>query len=387
MMPETVVFVHSTSDMSGVEFSTLNLLQSLDPRRWQPFVVVPREGELSRTCLELGIPFTVVRLPRLLSTSLRLSSGSDRRFPNPFAWLLDPWLLLAAARRLARFFDRRLPTLVVSKGMQAHFCGGLACRWTGAPCLWHLQDLISNRYAGLYARFFGLAASRLADQVVADGSPILEQLPPAIQQRGRVIFNSVDTGAFRPGRDGAMAREALGIDRSACVIGHAARLTPWKGQRHLLEAFGLLAGRNPGAHLLLVGSALFDSERYALSLQQAARDLGLEGRVTFAGFRSDLAEVLAAMDIFVYPSLEKDTSPLSLLSAMACGLPVIAYDIPGVREVVVGSGILVPLGDRQQLAGAIQDLLDDPQKRRRLGEACRERLQPGGSRPGHAERL
>jgi glycosyltransferase involved in cell wall biosynthesis len=199
-----------------------------------------------------------------------------------------------------------------------------------------------------------------------------------------VVLNGVDVSAFKPGLDGAGVRAGLGIDPGALVIGNAARLTPWKGQRCLLEAFGLLAQAHPQAHLLLVGSALFDSDRYEASLRQGVREMGLEGRVTFAGFRRDLGHVLAAMDLFAYPALEKDTSPLSLLSAMACGLPVVAFDIPGVHEVVAETGILTQPGNPQRLAQAIGDLLASPTKRLELGLASRRRAESVFSLEAHA---
>jgi len=384
MILDRLVFLHSTSEMGGVEFSTLYLAPRLDPQRWQPLVIVPREGEFSSRCQEDGIPVEFVSMPPLVSTSLRISTRSDRRVPNPIAWLLDPFIILAAAQRLAKFLHDHPTSLVVSKGMQAHFIAGLACRWTGTPCLWHLQDQISNRYDGLYARLFGWAAFHLANLLVADGSPIIEQLPTSIRRRGRVVLNGIDTSAFQPGRDGSAIRLELGIDSNAFVIGNVARLTPWKGQRCLLDAFGLLAQAHSQAHLLLVGSARFDSDRYAASLHQAVGEMGLKGRVTFAGFRRDLSEVFSAMDLFAYPALEKDTSPLSLLSAMACGLPVVAYDIPGVREVITDAGILSKLRNSQQLADAIRSLMVDSSRRWQLGQAARRRAESAFSLEAHA---
>jgi glycosyltransferase involved in cell wall biosynthesis len=214
----------------------------------------------------------------------------------------------------------------------------------------------------------------LPDGIVADGTPITGQLPQNVQNKVKVVFNGVDTQVFYPGLDGTIIRRELGIEPRQVVIGHAARLTPWKGQHDLLEAFGGIADLFPQTCLLLAGSPLFDDDSYEKRLRARAIEMGLGRRVIFAGFREDLENVLAGMDVFAYPSLEKDTSPLSLISAMACGLPVAAFDIAGVREVLGDAGILLPVGCASELAAALSGLIQDPVRRQTLGKRARDRV-------------
>jgi hypothetical protein len=366
--------------MGGVETSTLSLARQLNRGRWQPFILSPQEGDLPRLCREAGLPVHVLPTGKIYPTSLRLSgplSGQvDRRLPNPLAWLWNALTLWSAGRRTAGFLQKSGADLLVTKGFPAHYTGGLAARRAGIPCLWHLQDQVSERFGGIYRRFFAWTAARLPDFIVADGSPILDQLPAWLHGRSRVVLNGVDTDefkpSFQPGLQDRAVREQYGIPQPALVVGHAARLTPWKGQHHLLEAFTSLAGRFPQAHLMLVGSALFEKDDFAKSLQQRAAASGFHQRIHFTGYRHDLAEVLSGMDLFVYPSVEKDTSPLALLSAMACGLPVIAFDIPGVNEVVGQAGLLVRNRDEKALAAEMTRMLEDPALRRHYGQASRQ---------------
>src|SRR5262249_36326771 len=160
---------------------------------------------------------------------------------------------------------------------------------------------------------------------------------------------------------GTPVRRELGIPPDALVIGHVARMTPWKGQHYLLDAFARVGRAIPRAHLLFVGAPVFDSGAYERSLRERTAALGLADRVCFAGYRTDLPQVLAAMDLFAYPSVEKDTAPLALLSAMAAGLPVVAFDIEGVREVMgnADDGWLVAVEDVAALARALAAVLDD----------------------------
>ncbi len=144
------------------------------------------------------------------------------------------------------------------------------------------------------------------------------------------------------------------------------RLAAVKGVPILLEALSALAPDYPGLRLTLAGDG---PDRAALEAQ--ARELGLSDMVRFTGYaaQSEIAEMLACADIFVLPSFAEGV-PVVLMEAMATGLPVIATQVGGVAELVRdGAGILVAPGDVDALAAAIADLLDDPERRARMGQA------------------
>src|SRR6478672_6614896 len=318
-----VIFVESASAMGGVQFSTLYLAQSLDRARWHPIVLCPEPGDLPNACQADDIEARIVRFPKLRSTSVRV--GRNARLPNLFAWLWNAMALLRAKRVLQKEFSQTKPDVVVTKGLSSHFIGGLAARASATPCVWHVQDLISERSLGIYRRIFAFAAARLPQHIIVDGAAIRKQLPPAIHSRVSVVHNGVDTSVFRPGLDGSAVRREFGITAEQIVIGHAARITPWKGQHYLIEAFRRIANRYPETVVLMVGSPVFDHDGYEQRLKSMVAEFGLGQRVKFAGYRHDMPEVLAATDVFAFTSIEKDTSPLALLSAMASGLPIVAF--------------------------------------------------------------
>jgi glycosyltransferase involved in cell wall biosynthesis len=373
--------------MAGVEFNAIRLAERLDRERWNVVLVCPEEGDLPAAFRRAGLPAHILPRPRLLSTSIQI--GARRRLPNPAACAWDVGALWCAASGVARWLRAARPDLVVTKGLFPHFYGGLAARRAGIPCLWHAEDFISERWWGMFRRFFGQAARWLPTGVAVIGEPIAGQLPRGIQGRVRVIHNGADTAAFRPGRDGTPVRRELGIPADALVVGHVARLTPWKGQHHLLEAFARLAGQVPHARLLLVGSPVFDSDSYEQRLRSRAAAMGLADRVVFAGYVRDVARVLAAMDVLGYTSVEKDNCPLSLLEAMATGLPVAAFDIPGIRLVLDApeAGLLVPVERQDLLAEALLGLLRDDEHRRRLAQGARRRIEQAFSLDLHVRRF
>ncbi len=361
-----ILFVESASEMGGVEFSALYLAANLDRAKWQPVVVCPREGKLSAACRKENLAVQILPALNLMPTSFQWGE-SGARIPNPLAWLWNPIPLGASAASLRKLLQTEKPDLILTHGLRAHFFGGLAARLCKTRCVWHVQDFISERFFGLYRAFFGWAASLLPNEIIADGSPIARQLPPDVQERVFVVLNGVDTNVFAPNpQAGANIRAELGLQAEHLVVGHAARITPWKGQLHLLESFDRLAARHPLARLIFIGAALFDNDHYEKKLKARTQELGLEDKVVFAGFRSDLPAVLNALDVFAYPSVEKDTSPLALLSALACGLPVVAFDIEGAREVLEDAGKTVPIGDEMKMAQALEELISNPALRKRM---------------------
>lgn len=165
-------------------------------------------------------------------------------------------------------------------------------------------------------------------------------------------------------------RRSLGVPRDAAVILNVARQEYQKGQEYLLKAMAGLRHR-PHHVLLIAGREGAATSR----LQRRKAELGLGGRVRFLGHRDDVPDLLAASDVFAFPSLYEGQGG-ALLEAMAMSLPVVASDIPAVREVVDSgvTGLLVPRGDAIQLATAIAELLDNDVYRTRMGIAGRDRF-------------
>jgi len=165
------------------------------------------------------------------------------------------------------------------------------------------------------------------------------------------------------------ARATFNLPAAARVLGSSGELTPLAGHSVLLEAMGRLDGPLAGAHLLLVGDGAL---RPVLEAQVAAGRLA--GRVVFAGRTDDPRPALAAMDLFVAPSL--DGGPVRpVVEAMAAGLPVIASAVGDLPELLGGgtAGLLVPVGDPEALARAIQRLAATPDQHQGLAHAARQR--------------
>ena len=375
--PFRIAFIHGTAEMAGVEFSTLYLINSLDRKHWHPIVICPSEGRLPSRCRELGVQVVIVPIPAMQDVGLRLG---NRVFTNPLALLRNAVLFLPVAWRLAHCLRTVEANLVCTKELLAQFYGGLAARWVGIPCVWHLQDYINpSRGMGLYPLITSLSARVLASQVITDGKVIADQLHPKLYPPGRVsvVYNGVNTDEFSPSVDRQSVRSEFNIADDELLIGCVGRFTVSKGQSVLIQAMDLVRRRCSKARLLLVGSALFSEVYYESELRKLVMRLNLQEQVIFAGYRADLPQVLAALDVFVFPSVAKDTSPLALTSALASGKPVVATKIPGILELFAGdnndTALLVSPNDAQILADVLGNLLDSPELRYQLGQSARRK--------------
>jgi sugar transferase (PEP-CTERM/EpsH1 system associated) len=182
------------------------------------------------------------------------------------------------------------------------------------------------------------------------------------------IHNGVDVERFAGVRRSEV-RDALGLPVEAPVIGTVSRLDPVKDHAGLLRAFAATLPRHPEAILVVAGDGPCWEEIVAL-----AGSLGLNDRVRLLGERRDIPQVLAALDLFVLPSIAEGLSN-TVLEAMATGLPVVATRVGGNPELVEDgvTGRLVPVRDDQALVDAIVGYLDDPHLRALHGKASGER--------------
>lgn len=170
------------------------------------------------------------------------------------------------------------------------------------------------------------------------------------------LYNSVDSDGFlAAGRDVAKIREELGLREYDRVIGFVGRLAPIKGLETLIRAVGMLRDI-PNLRLVLVGSGSQKEHLRALS-----RELGMEGKVLFTGYRSDIPSLLALFEIAVLPSY-MEACPTVLLEYMFAGKPVVASRVGGITELVVDgeNAFLIPPAQVDVLAGRLRFLLDNP---------------------------
>jgi glycosyltransferase involved in cell wall biosynthesis len=183
-----------------------------------------------------------------------------------------------------------------------------------------------------------------------------------------LIPNGIPTDEYAPDPNRRRRwRQRHGLEPEAIVLTHVGRFAPPKNHALLIEAFAQVRTHTP-LYLLLVGGGELED-----AVRQQVVELGLQERVRFLGVRADVPAILNASDLFVLSS-RWEGNPMSVMEAMAAGLPVVSTAVGGVPELVREgeTGLLVPSGDAAALARALQALVDDPARREAMGKAARQ---------------
>jgi len=183
-------------------------------------------------------------------------------------------------------------------------------------------------------------------------------------ERIRVVPNGRANEPFSAATEPPGFRERLDVPTDATVVGSVGRLVESKGFQDLLDAWNGIVDRETEPHLVLVGDGPYRDE-----LERRTAHLGLSDSVTFTGFRDDVPRLLAAFDVFAFPTHYEGFSG-ALLEAMAAGLPIVATPVGGNTEMIVDgeTGLLTPSHDPAALETRLRTLLDDLERARALGQ-------------------
>ena len=329
--PRLILHTEASIGFGGQEIRILAEARWLLDHGWDVLVAGQPESRL----LQESGPLTVPAVP------VRMRSAFDLR-------------ALGALRRLVR--ERRV-ALVHTHSSIDSWLGGLAGRTSGCPVVRsrHVTIAIPRRRGLVY---------RLADRVITSGQAAARVVTVAGVPAARIvpIAPGVDTGRFHPRISGDGVRTELGLV-GAPLVGLVANIRGSKGHDLFLDAARLVLASRPATRFLIVGDGVGFAD-----VQRRTQALGLDQAVHMTGFRRDIPEVMAALDVLVLPSIRSEAASQVIPQALAVGTPVVASDMGGSGELIHDgeTGRLVPAGDVAALAAAILDCLTDPARARAM---------------------
>jgi glycosyltransferase involved in cell wall biosynthesis len=251
--------------------------------------------------------------------------------------------------------------LIYANTQKALVVGALASFFSHRPLVYHLHDILSaEHFSQTNLRIAINLANRFASLVIANSQASKTAF---IQAGGRtdiieVVYNGFDPKNYQSDESEInKLQQELGL-QGKFVVGHFSRLAPWKGQHILIDA---LAKCPQDVAAILVGDALFGEQDYVKQLHQQVADMGLENRVKFLGFRSDIPQLMAACDLVAHTSTSPEPFGRVIVEAMLCGKPIVAAKAGGVMELVEHglNGFLVTPGKPQELAQVITTCLQE----------------------------
>jgi len=336
--------------IGGAEQLLLELLRNIDKERFNLNVCFLRSpGPLGAEILRLNFPVTTDIL--------------KSRF--------DP----AGILRLAKLFkEQKTDLLFLINHRNTLFYGVLAARLAGVRAIvnWQNETFLKYNYHAITMLGRRLLHKGVGKVVAAakghgDYIALVEKIPP---HKIAVIYNGVDPHRFESCLSPGEARAKLGIPSDSPVVSIIAVLRPDKAHGVFLKSAQSVLKELPQTHFLVVGDG---PERNRLT--ELAGELQISSNVHFLGFRRDVGEILAAVDINTLSSNpEQETLSVAAIEAMSVGVPIVCTDVGSMKEVVIPgkTGFLVPVGDPQGLADRLLELLKDPPARKKMGEQARK---------------
>ncbi len=330
----------------GAERVVVDLALHLDRDKYQVVVVyLQGDGELRPELRDAGIE--VIRLP-------------DRAKVDPrTCWAVYQLL----KQRGIDILHAHIP--------RPAFWGLMAARAARVPIrifTEHNVQLYSSPLTCFYPAIVRLATDIICVSDRARDS--IQRRYPKIDDKLVTIRNGIRVDRVTSHQDTRAIREELSLREDAPVICHIANMYARKAQDQLLQAFSLTKRSVPNSKLLMVGGGPLEIE-----LRSLAKALRIDNDVIFAGVRSDVPELLAAADVFALSS-HHEGLPITILEAMAAGLPVVTTDVGGCAEAVQDgiTGLVVPPNSPKLLAKAVMRILGDPSMGGRMGAAGRDRV-------------
>jgi glycosyltransferase involved in cell wall biosynthesis len=227
-----------------------------------------------------------------------------------------------------------------------------------------LHRFFYNRIDGIFA-----ISSYIKDNVL--------KTCPIKKEKVHLIPNGIDLLKYFPGKyDKNTIREKFGIKKNSVVIGLIGRISPLKGHKEFILAAKKLKSLMPDAIYLVAGGASYGEESYENEIKNTVKDLDLDSQFRFLGFRKDIPEILAALDILAFPSYEESFG-LTLLESMAMQVPVVAVGNAGILDIITNdeSGILIPPKDADALASGILKIYNNQNTKNKIVREGRLRVE------------
>ncbi|MCG6133912.1 MAG: glycosyltransferase family 4 protein [Nostoc sp. LLA-1] len=343
-----ILFLDQSGKPGGAELCLIDIAK---PHGDRALVGLFTDGPFKKLLQQHQIPVEVLATQpitvRKQSNLLQAASSLGQLVP-----------LLKKVVQTARNYD-----VIYANTQKALVIGALASFIARRPLVYHLHDILSpEHFSQTNLRIAVTLANRFASLVIANSQASQTAFVAAggRPELTEIVYNGFAPENYQPAESEVKkVQQQLGIE-GKFVVGHFSRLAPWKGQHILIEA---LAQCPPEVTVILVGDALFGEQDYVQQLHQQVATMGLEHRVKFLGFRSDIPQLMTACDLVAHTSTSPEPFGRVIVEAMLCGTPVVAAKAGGAMELVEhgSNGFLVTPGEPQELVQVIHTCLQETQ--------------------------
>lgn len=346
--PQPILYINSVPEVGGAEASLIELVTHLDRALYKPFLLTTAPGPLMDAFHHIDVPVSYLSFPFF----------SRKR----------PWMFWREIIYIVRFIRKNSINLIHVNCDRAVPHAVLAARLTGTPVLCHIHDMTRAWYLPRYVRYLNQSQLIIADSNATARHCVQAGMDP---HKLAVIYECVEVEKYlRVGeRERHKVRLELEISESEITVGLIGHVLRYKGHEEFVRAAAIISAQRPEARFIVVGDdRMSDEPEFMPFLKTLLCELGLSDKFLFTGYRLDVPDVMAAIDIVVVPSWNEPFGRV-VVEALAASRPVVATNAGGIPEIVRHNhtGLLVPPQDIEQLAMAITRLVLDTELRICMG--------------------
>jgi len=358
------LYIHGSADHYGSAKILLDILR-LPGNAANAMVVLPHDGMLVEDIKALGIPVYIMNLGVL-----------RRKYMTPWGIVGRVYLWFSAINKLKQVIaTHNIARVYVNS---ANVIVGPALKQKNqTELVWHLHEIVQQ--PSLLKNFLAYLIGK-ADKIIAVSKATQTFWGNAINNKQvHLLYNGMDLSRYTN-----VSSEKTNMIPNASPtetwVGMIGRVQPWKGQHYFLDIIEAYLKQNPSditTQFIIAGDAYPGYEKLTIDLRLSIERKGLHKRVTYLGYRSDIPQLLSALDVLVLPSTSPDPLPTVVLEAMSAGKPVLATAQGGALEMVVDqeTGKFMPIENAKQAAAILAELLHDKERLKEMGKAGRRRVE------------
>ena len=358
-----ILYLHAGAELYGADIVMLELIKGIDKSKFEPYVILPENGPLVDKLKNENINVSIEKYPIL-----------RRKYFNLKGIIQYGYNFFKYSKKIVNFINNEKID-IVHINTSAVLEGCYIKKKTNVKVVWHIHEiLLKPRFV---ATIINKSIAKYADEIICVSNAVKEYFEKITKRKKniKVIYNGVDNKKFNNNVKTDYLKTEFKINDNELIVGMIGRINAWKGQKDFINAMDIVIKKRKNVKGLIVGGVYNGQEWRREELKKVISEKKLNEKIIMCDFRNDSPNIHNVIDIFVLPSTNPDPLPTVVLEAMATGKPIVAYKHGGVCEMVIENynGFFAEVGNCEELANKIIEIVDNEEKRKRMGRNSENR--------------
>ncbi|MED1471924.1 glycosyltransferase family 4 protein [Bacillus salipaludis] len=350
---KTILFLHSSSELYGSDRSLLNLIKNIDKKIFAVSVILPENGPLVNELKNINNVDVVIKNIATLRRKHLSIKGLIQYAIN----LIDSLFFL-----ISIIVKKRIN--IVYTNTSVVFPGGIAAKLLGRKSIWHIREIIDNRFE---RKVVSKIVNLFSDTIIANSKATALAISQN-SEKVKVVYNAIESSQSKGITQKFTTKDSI-------VIGMAGRINRWKGQKLFVDMAEKVLKGNNTVQFVIAGDVYKGEDHILDDLREYIMNKDLQSKIKLLGQVDDMDSFYKNIDIFILPSIQPEPFGLVVLEAMERGIPVVATNHGGPVEIIENNvdGFLVDYIDASEMSKVVLKLVSDSVLRNSIGEKGKEK--------------